>query len=79
MAQYQVEHTDTFSGEANYSWVIRETFEAPNNASNALLIRRAKALIGESGNRHYVTDFGDEIWLDYPGRPIRTFIIFIED
>lgn len=26
---YNVEHTDTFAGEANYSWVVRKSFEAP--------------------------------------------------
>ena len=27
--KYSVEYTDTFGGEANYSWVKRETIEVP--------------------------------------------------
>lgn len=71
---YNVEHTDTFAGEANYSWVVRKSFEAPADASTPLLVRRAKALIGETGSRTRTDDLGDTIQLDYPGRCVRTFI-----
>lgn len=44
-----VEYTDMFAGEANYSWVRRATFPAPNDASNALLVRRAKKALNLCG------------------------------
>lgn len=46
---FQVEYTDTFGGEANYSWVTRETFEAPAGASTRTLVHRAKAALGLVG------------------------------
>lgn len=46
---YQVEVTDTFGGEANYSWVRRYEFDAADNASNRMLVRRAKNLAGWNG------------------------------
>ena len=44
--QFQAEYTDTFGGEANYSWVKRVELEAPDTASDALLMRRAKKALG---------------------------------
>lgn len=48
---YKVEYTDTFNGEANYSWVRRAEFTAPTNAPNLNLVRRAKQLMGLEGLR----------------------------
>ncbi len=45
----EVEMTDTFGGEANYSWVIRHEFMMPHDASDAQIVRRAKALVGMTG------------------------------
>lgn len=47
--KYYAELTDTFGGEANYSWVKRYEFEAPSNASDKLLVTRAKKLLGYTG------------------------------
>ena len=62
-----VEATDTFGGEANYCWVKRETIEVPAGASQALIMRRAKAALGYTGVRGRVTaDFGDLLaWRPY--------------
>lgn len=76
--KYQVEHTDTFAGEANYSWVNRAVIEAPDDASDALLVRRAKAALGIKG-RHRKTSYGDVIQLDYPSACVRTFISWIDE
>lgn len=65
---YNVEFTDTFGGEANYSWVRRATIEVPRNASRALVMRRAKAAMGLSGERGRVSDYGDS----YEFRPYRS-------
>lgn len=56
--QYSAEYTDTFAGEANYSWVRRTTFTAPDNASNSTLVRRAKHALGLAG-RHRTEQWGD--------------------
>ena len=71
--QFQAELTDTFGGEANYSWVKRVTFEAPNDAKTSLLVRRAKRALGLMG-KHYTHDFGDEIKLTFGRDCIVAFI-----
>ena len=76
--RFQIETTDTFGGEANYSWVERNTFEVPENASEMAIVRKAKKTQGITA-RHTKTSFGDEIWLDYPGLCVRSFISWIDD
>ncbi len=70
---FTVELTDTFGGEANYSWVKRKTFEAPRTISDRALVRRAKALIGLQG-RHIKSDLGETIELRFAGQCIVCFI-----
>ena len=47
--KFQVEYTDTFGGEANYSWVRRAEIELPESASNLAIMRKAKAAVGING------------------------------
>lgn len=54
---YEVEHTDTFGGEANYCW--RNTYRLPGGLTRLQKVRRAKALCGLTGVRCVVSDFGD--------------------
>lgn len=76
MTVYNVEATDTYGGEANYSWGRRYSFTAPADASDALLIRRAHRLLGYSGSRYRKESYnGDTIRLDYYGACICTFIV----
>lgn len=74
---YQVEYTDTFGGEANYSWVQRHTVTVPelthygydgttgftraNRIAKRELMRRAKALVGLTGVRGVTENYGDQI------------------
>jgi hypothetical protein len=61
---YQVEHTDTFGGEANYCWCRRYDIEAKGKSHKGerlSLVRQAKALCGLSGVRSETTDYGDMI------------------
>lgn len=58
---FNVEYTDTFGGESNYCWVRRADIEAPRKATNALIMRRAKAAVGISGLRGKTYDYGDMI------------------
>lgn len=53
---YQVEYTDTFGGDANYSWVRRARVEGPREAASArsrrrAIMRQAKAAVGLTGVR----------------------------
>lgn len=75
--KYQVEYTDTFAGEANYSWVKRETVTMPelthygyDGGTNYVkaykvfereLMKRAKVSVGLTGVRGVVTRYGDTI------------------
>ena len=70
---YEIEFTDTFGGEPNYSWVRRAKFHAPENAGRPLLIRRAKRALGLTG-RHIASDYGDVIELRFPGACVVAFI-----
>lgn len=71
--KYSAELTDTFGGDANYSWVRRRVFEAPDNASNALLVRRAKRELGLSGP-HRTEQWGDVIAIRPTGACLIAFI-----
>lgn len=72
--QYDVEYTDTFGGEANYSWVRRATFEAPDTASQLMLVRRAKKALGLTNLNGETTYHGDFIEF----RPYKTCsVVFI--
>ena len=51
MTVWSVQYTDTFGGEANYSWVRRASFTMPEGASLLAVMRRAKAEIGLTGAR----------------------------
>lgn len=63
---YHVEYTDTFGGEANYSWVRRVRFNAPADAPRSTIVRRAKAALGLT-ERHTTEEWGDTIVLKFPG------------
>jgi hypothetical protein len=62
-----VEYTDTFDGEANYSWVKRETLDLPHKLSDRAIMRRAKAAMGLSGVRGRSYSHGD-MWEFRPYR-----------
>lgn len=75
MTYYDVEYTDTFGGEANYSWVRRATVTMPelthygydggtnyvkaNRIYNRELMRKAKAAMGLTGERGVTEHSGD--------------------
>lgn len=77
MNVYDVELTDTFGGEANYSWVRRATVRVPelthygydggtnyakaNKVAKRELMKAAKAAVGLTGVRGRTSDFGDEL------------------
>jgi hypothetical protein len=46
---WDVELTDTFGGEANYSWVRRDQLVLPQDASRRQIVTAAKAALGLTG------------------------------
>ena len=54
-----VELTDTFGGEANYSWAQREQLELPADATDRQIVTAAKAALGLTGTRCRRFDFGE--------------------
>ena len=63
--KFEIELTDTFGGEANYSWVHRETLEVPEGTSDRALVQRAKKLFGLTGCTAETQDYGDVIVRDF--------------
>lgn len=61
--QIKVVATDTFGGEANYSWVKEILISTPNKLSDRAIVRRAKAALGWSGVRCNREDLGNTIAL----------------
>lgn len=59
MVKFTVEYTDTFGGEANYCWVKRAEFTLDGAASRTAILRKAKALMGLSGVKGRLDDYGD--------------------
>ena len=74
MCKYLVEMTDTYSGQANYSWLQTASIEAEADASSAKLIRRAKKALGVRTCAHRVSDYGDLIRLDLRNACVVIFI-----
>jgi hypothetical protein len=66
--KWEVEYTDTFGGEANYSWVKRAEFEMPDSATNNQITKRAKAAIGLTGVRCSTV----ELWDGFQITPINS-------
>ena len=56
---WNVELTDTFGGEANYSWVRRDQLELPADATDRQVMTAAKAALGLTGTRCRRFDFGE--------------------
>lgn len=77
MHTYDIELTDTFCGEANYSWVSRASVTMPelthygydggsnyskaNKVYQRELVKRAKAAMGLTGVRGKTHSYGDMI------------------
>jgi hypothetical protein len=74
MITYHCELTDTFGGEANYSWVRRETIEVPDNATDRQIITKAKAALGLTGTRCRTYSMGDSWELRPYGACVVAFV-----
>lgn len=59
--RWQCEMTDTFGGEANYSWVKRGTTLVTAGASRRSVVLAVKCELGLTGTRCRTYDHGDMI------------------
>ena len=59
------EVTDTFGGEANYSWRRHKEFRMKDNASRRSIIRKAKQSLGINSRHTAVDDYGDAYTLRF--------------
>ena len=60
------EYTDTFAGEANYSWVRKAEFQLPIDSTRRQIVAAGKAAIGMTGARCKTFEHGE----GYELRPI---------
>jgi hypothetical protein len=72
----EIELTDTFGGEANYSWVRRYTLATPENISQRALVRRIKKAAGITGVRCVTDDHGGMIAIRPVGACVVLFATF---
>ena len=70
----KTELTDTFGGEANYSWVQRDVVELPEDASTRIIMRRAKGAALLAGVRGRWEDYGDQLTFRPYGRCVVLFV-----
>jgi len=57
----QIELTDTYGGESNYSWVRRYRLDHKPGETDRALMRRVKGTLGWSGIRCRVVNCGEMI------------------
>ena len=61
MDKFTVTYTDTFGGEANYSWVKRTTMVVKPYKGTRWVKRCAKEVMGLKGVRGRWEDYGDDL------------------
>jgi hypothetical protein len=78
MGTWNIEVTDTFGGEANYSWVRRYTVELPEGSPRAAIKRAAKRVAGMTGERGAWDDYGDRYTFHPRGACVVMFVSYRE-
>ena len=74
MPKFSATLTDTFAGEANYSWVRRAEFETPPGASTRKILAAAKRALSLHYNFRCTWDAGDELRFDSPVACVALYI-----
>ena len=77
--KFRIEYTDTFGGDANYSWVRRATIEAPAEISDLALMRRAKKALDLSGVRGRRESWGETLVFRPYGSCTILFIDYVDE
>ena len=94
MHTYEIEITDTFGGEANYSWVKRQSFDMPelthygydgstnyakaNKVYSRELVKRAKRIAGWTNWRCKIENWGDTLRIEPQGSCLVAFVTYQE-
>ena len=76
MTKVVVTQTDTFGGEANYSWENRYEFAIHSATSQRNITRKAKALAGMTGVKADTYDYGDSLTIKPRGYNQIIFVDF---
>lgn len=63
MQNFKVEYTDTFGGQANYSWCDRETVSLSDCATDRQIVLACKEAVGLSGVKCDREECGETIIL----------------
>ena len=66
---YEVTMTDTFGGEANFSWRIKEKIEASSEMAAITIFKKLNSL----GRHRKIYDTGDEVRVDLVGSALCIF------
>ena len=74
--RWDAELTDTFGGEANYSWVQREQLKINANYEGGWIVRTAKAAFGLTSVPHKTTDLGGSLRIEFPSINAVLFLTF---
>jgi hypothetical protein len=77
----RIEYTDTFAGEANYSWVKRGSIRLDGSLSDKQVLAQAKKMMGLSGVRGKTVDIGDCVSFRPHGMNTVLYVIYdsVED
>jgi hypothetical protein len=70
------EMTDTFAGEANYSWVKRGEATVPDSATDLSIVHKAKKWAGLKGVRTVTEKYSDFMAIRCIGACLVVFINF---
>ena len=74
MQNFLVEYTDTFGGEANYSWCDRETISLSDCATDRQIVLASKEAVGLSGVKCDREELGEMIVIRSRGSCTVVFI-----
>lgn len=74
MQNFLVEYTDTFGGDANYSWCERETVSLSDCATDRQIVLACKEAVGLSGVKCDRQEWGEGIMLRPRGSCTVVFI-----
>ena len=75
MKTFDVTLTDTYGGEANYSWVHRAVIKTKDNITAKGIGIHARAAVGMTGVRSSCfVDFGDGIQIEFKNDNLILFI-----
>ena len=74
-----IEYTDTFNGQANYSWLKRRTIRLDGSLSDTQVLERAKAMMGLTGVDGETLDTGDCVSFRPKDMNTVLYVIFDEE